>query len=423
MALLKTIVRDATLRSELDNMIVMRWLEERSGQSRGALNGVYAKGSVTIGTYADIYAYIKDFDNKLAALINNRQFHTKPALTELIKMPLFTQINTIQTDFISQSMQLNDIQGPTPEQWFPLASQRIIAIKAIIDEQALYIIDQSQQFVIQSQRYLMVGGVMMAAGIFALIGLSYCISHDIFFRIRNINTQLTRSINDNDLSIKIDDQGNDEVTHIAIGINSYISWIKDLVNNINKISLKNEYLANHDSLTNLANRNLFFNRLEHLANQLHRHDRHHAILYIDLDFFKQINDEHGHTIGDKVLQMFANRLVSSIRINDTAARLGGDEFAVILEEITADEAQLVAKKLLEEMKKPLLIDDLALNIGISVGMTFFPNEESKDPKILLQQADQALYESKSSGRQQYRCFDASSKKMNNNNINMINGTD
>jgi diguanylate cyclase (GGDEF)-like protein len=402
--LLTTLVKDITLRSELNNMVTMQWLEERSGQSRGYLNGVYSSGSATVEDYAKIYAYIKDFDIRLATLINNRQFYTKTALTDLIKSPVFMQVDSIQNDFINQYNRLNSVEGPTPEQWFPLATKRIDAIKNIIDKQTLYISNQSQQMLAQSLRYLIVGSIFMAAIILALIGLSYYIARNIISRIRNIDTLLTRSINDSDFSIKIVDNGNDEVTHIAKGINNYISWLKDLVSNIKETSLEHEHLANHDSLTGLANRSLFFTRLTHLTDQLHRCDRHHAIFYIDLDHFKKINDELGHAIGDKVLQMCAKRLTQHIRMGDTAARLGGDEFALILEEINPDQAQAVAQKLLEVIKEPFDIDEHSLSIGMSIGMTFFPNEETTDPKILLDQADQALYEAKKSGRHQYRRF-------------------
>jgi diguanylate cyclase (GGDEF)-like protein len=404
--LLTTLVKDTSLRSELDNMVMMQWLEERSGQSRGYLNGIYAKGSASIEDYANIYANIKDLDTGLATLINNRQFHTKAALFDLIRSSIFTQIDSIQNNFINQYNELDNIQGPTPEQWFPLATQRIEAIKNLVDEQALYIQNQSQQMLAQSQRYLIVGGVMMAVIILALIGLSYYIARNIISRIRNIDALLTRSINDSDFSIKIIDNGNDEVTHIAKGINNYMSWLKDLVSNIKETSLEHEHLANHDSLTGLANRSLFFTRLPHLTDQLHRCDRHHAVFYIDLDYFKKINDELGHAIGDKVLQMCAKRLSQHIRIGDTAVRLGGDEFAIILEEISPDQAQVVAQKLLEAIKKPFEINEHSLSIGTSIGMTFFPNEETIDPKHILDQADQALYEAKNSGRNQYRCFSA-----------------
>lgn len=416
--LLTTFVEDNSLRGELNSMVAMLWLKERTGQSRGALNGVYTKGTATIEDYTSIHTFIKDFDNTLELLKNNTNFHTKEDLLKSSKTSLFTQIDTIQNNFLSQSNQLNNIQGPTPEQWFPLATQRIKSMKGIIDEQASYTLNASRQIRAQSQRYLLVGSIMMMTVISALILLSYYMSRNISSRIRNIDTLLTRSINNNDLSIMIDDRGGDEVSHIAKGINSYISGMKNILSNVKEISLEHEYLANHDPLTKLANRSLFFSRLTHLTDQLHRFDRHHAILHIDLDFFKQINDKYDHEIGDKVLQVFAMRLKSNIRTVDTAARLGGDEFAVILEEITPEKAQLVSQKLLDEMKKPILVDNYTIYISISIGMTFFHNEEPQDPKSLLRQADQALYYAKKSGRHQYRYFDNALKKAHEENTQL-----
>jgi diguanylate cyclase (GGDEF)-like protein len=407
--LLATFLDEITLRSELNDIVKMIWLKERAGQSRGALNGVYTEGSASVEAFIDIHTFINDYDNKLESLVN-KKYHNKAALIELAEMPFSAQINTIQNSFLNQLGQLDNVQGPTSKQWFALATQRIEMIRALIDEEALCVLSQSQQIRVKSQLYLLVGSILMIAIISALIFLSYYISLNVSSRIRNINTLLTRSIKNNDLSITIDERGDDEITHIAKGINSYISWQKDALNDAKKISLKHEHSANHDPLTNLANRNLFFSRLTHLTSQLHRYDRHHAILYIDLDFFKKINDKYGHRIGDKVLQLFANRLINNIRTGDTAARLGGDEFAIILEEITSEKAQLVSQKLLDEMEKPFLINNLILNINISIGMTFFPNEASQDAQVLLQQADHALYEAKVSGRQQYRYFDSELKK-------------
>jgi diguanylate cyclase (GGDEF)-like protein len=406
---LTTFVEDNSLRSELNSMVLMLWLKERTSQSRGALNGVYSKGTVTIEVYTQIYTFIKDFDNRLELLINSRTFHTKAALIELVQLPFFAQINTIQNAFLSQSTQLNNIQGPTPEQWFPQATRRIEAIKAIVDDQVSYTLNESNQTLAQSQRFLIVSSIIIISFILGLIFLSYYISYNISSRILNIDTLLTSSINKNDLSTKIDVQGNDEISHIAKGINSYIGWLKEVVSDVEENALEYEYLANHDPLTKLANRSLFFSRLTHLTEQLHRYDRHHAILYIDLDFFKKINDEYGHIIGDKVLKKFATILDNKVRTTDTVARIGGDEFAVILEEITPDKAHLVLQKLLEEMETPFLIDNLMLNISISIGMTIFPNEAPQNATVLLKQADHALYVAKRSGRRQYQNFDKALK--------------
>ena len=131
---------------------------------------------------------------------------------------------------------LDDAQGPTSKQWFALATQRMELIRALIDEEALSVLSQSQQTRVKSQLYLLVGIILMIAVISALIFLSYYISLNVSSRIRNINTLLTRSIKNNDLSITIDERGDDEITHIAKGINSYIRWQKDTLNHAKKTS-------------------------------------------------------------------------------------------------------------------------------------------------------------------------------------------
>lgn len=405
-----TFITNTTVRGELQHFVEIMWIEERASQSRGALYGVYQKSTASIGDYTRIHTFIKKFDHRLELLLNNRSFHTKADLHALTKNLMFMKVSSIQNKFLEQIDDLNTIQGPTTEHWFSLATQRIVSIRAIINKQASYILNEAQQMAALSQRRLIVGSIIMFLAIMTLISLSYYIARNISDRIHNINTLLTRSIETDDLSIRIDEQGNDEVAHIAQGINRYISWLKDVVGNVKEISLKQEHLANHDPLTNLANRSLFFSRLTHLTDQLHRHDRHHAILYIDLDFFKQVNDSYGHNIGDRVLQLFSKRLVNSIRTGDTPARLGGDEFAVVLEEITPDRARLVSQKVLDAMKRPFLIDNLKLEVSVSIGMTFFPDDEFQTPNALLLQADKALYDAKNSGRQQYRYFDNTLKK-------------
>ena len=398
-------VENSNVRRELRHTVEIMWLEEHAGQSRGALHGVYQKRSATFANYTHIHTFINKFDHRLELLLNNRSFHTKADLNALTKTQAFKKVDKIQNNFLKQIDHLKNIQGPSPEHWFSLATQRSAAIDTILEKQALYTQHTAQQVAVESMRFLVIGSIIMIVSVMALISLSYYIAHNISARIHNINTLLTRSIDTNDLSTRIDEQGDDEVTHIAQGINHYISWLKEVVANVKEISLKHEHLANHDTLTNLPNRSLFYSRLTHLTDQLHRHDRHHAILYIDLDFFKRINDGYGHNIGDKVLQLFSKRLVNCIRQSDTPARLGGDEFAVILEEITSEKAQLVSQKILNAMKKPFLIYNFRLDISVSIGMTFFPDVEPQSPTELLQQADKALYDAKKSGRQQYRYFD------------------
>jgi diguanylate cyclase (GGDEF)-like protein len=155
-----------------------------------------------------------------------------------------------------------------------------------------------------------------------------------------------------------------------------------------------DYMAHHDALTELPNRSYFLSRLGRSVARARRNDEHSALLYIDLDGFKPINDEHGHSIGDVVLRKLAARLRDVIRENDTVARLGGDEFAVILEDVRDREfAASVAQKLLQQLSEPVIVGDDRFAISGSVGIVMFP-EQGSDIAQLCEQADQAMYRAK-----------------------------
>ena len=164
------------------------------------------------------------------------------------------------------------------------------------------------------------------------------------------------------------------------------------------------FLAHHDTLTGLANRVLFFGRAEELIRRALRHGRRLAILFIDLDHFKHINDQAGHHAGDQVLAQVADRLRAGLRDLDLVARLGGDEFAVLLDEIAepADVAT-VADKLLQSISAPLLVGDQEWRLGASIGISRFP-EDGGTAEVLVQHADTAMYCAKEAGRNRYHFF-------------------
>ncbi|OGT00749.1 MAG: hypothetical protein A3H99_02345 [Gallionellales bacterium RIFCSPLOWO2_02_FULL_59_110] len=162
-----------------------------------------------------------------------------------------------------------------------------------------------------------------------------------------------------------------------------------------------QYLAYFDGLTGLPNRRLFLDRLG-VALSHARRDKHvMAVIFIDLDEFKPINDNLGHQIGDKVLVAVAERMKGCLRENDTLARLGGDEFTAILPQISQhDDASNVARKFLECMNNPLSIDGHELHITASVGTSIFP-DDGEDADTLLHHADSAMYRIKKTGRNGY----------------------
>jgi diguanylate cyclase (GGDEF)-like protein len=165
-----------------------------------------------------------------------------------------------------------------------------------------------------------------------------------------------------------------------------------------------ERLARSDALTGLANRVIFGDRLRHAFAAARRGARGFAVLYLDLDHFKEINDTLGHTAGDKLLQQVAARLRHSTRQTDVIARLGGDEFAVLQGEVEdSSVAGRMAEKLITTLSAPYMIDGSDLRVGASVGVSVYDAGVS-DPETLLVQADQALYRAKDSGRGSYRFY-------------------
>ncbi|MGH8750385.1 MAG: putative bifunctional diguanylate cyclase/phosphodiesterase [Burkholderiales bacterium] len=164
------------------------------------------------------------------------------------------------------------------------------------------------------------------------------------------------------------------------------------------------YLANHDALTGLPNRLLMEDRLRQVIAQAHRNGQLAALMLIDLDEFKMINESLGHHAGDVLLMEVARRIKQCAREGDTVARLGGDEFAVILQNAgTVEHVSGVAQMILEEFARPLTIERQEVFTSASIGISLYPNDGS-EPDILVKHADTAMYSSKKLGRSNHRFF-------------------
>ena len=167
-----------------------------------------------------------------------------------------------------------------------------------------------------------------------------------------------------------------------------------------------QFLAHHDALTSLPNRALFIERLNHALTRAHWTKRSLAVLFLDMDRFKNINDTLGHNIGDSALNVIAQRLLSCVREGDTVARLGGDEFTVLLEDIaTADDVPAVAEKIIDVLSRPFVAEGREFVITASVGISLYPND-GEDSVRLLRHADTAMYRAKEQGRNKYQFYSA-----------------
>lgn len=190
---------------------------------------------------------------------------------------------------------------------------------------------------------------------------------------------------------------------------NYVGTFVDITETKN-LNEKIESLAFYDSLTNLPNRRLLMERLNQALNRASRTGQHGALLFMDLDHFKILNDTQGHLIGDLLLKQVATRLIDHLREGDTAARLGGDEFVVLLEGLdqnlseAVNQAKQVANKIHNVLNKSYQLDKLTHQITPSIGVMVF-NEKNKNADELIQQADIAMYQAKAQGRDSVRFFD------------------
>jgi diguanylate cyclase (GGDEF)-like protein/PAS domain S-box-containing protein len=165
-----------------------------------------------------------------------------------------------------------------------------------------------------------------------------------------------------------------------------------------------EHLAHYDSLTHLPNRALFADRLKHALVSGTRNKKKTALLFLDLDKFKHVNDTMGHLAGDMLLQSVADRLKSCRRESDTICRQGGDEFIILLPEVNGTEdAETVARKIVSSMEAPHLIGEKELVITFSIGISICP-DDATDDEMLIKHADDAMYLAKASGRNNYKFF-------------------
>ena len=170
------------------------------------------------------------------------------------------------------------------------------------------------------------------------------------------------------------------------------------------MALQMTHSAEHDFLTGLPNRMLLNDRISQAIVLASRHNKHVAVLFLDLDGFKHINDSLGHPVGDKLLQSIATRLVDCVRASDTVSRQGGDEFVVLLSEVElSEDAAITARRMLHAVSQPHSIDQHDLHVTTSIGVSVYP-EDGLDAETLIKNADTAMYQAKESGRQSFQFF-------------------
>lgn len=207
-----------------------------------------------------------------------------------------------------------------------------------------------------------------------------------------------------DFSLRADKPGNDEIGRLYDGFNEMLQEIEERNLVLRQRQEHLQELAHFDTLTHLPNRVLFHDRLQQAMNLAQRTNQVIAVMFLDLDRFKDINDTLGHRTGDLLLQHVADRMGLVLRDCDTVARLGGDEFTVFVQDIkTADNARKIAQKLLDLFEIPYCLEGQQVYVTCSIGVTLFPADGDSMDELLMN-ADIAMYHAKADGKNTYRLY-------------------
>jgi diguanylate cyclase (GGDEF)-like protein len=270
--------------------------------------------------------------------------------------------------------------------------------------------------------HLIIGlGVLLASLIVALI-ISSRLQRVVSEPIVKLAETARRITQENDYSLRAKKLSRDEIGSLVDDFNSMLQQIQEQdaelkkvqehleetveirTSELTELTLQLEHQVYHDTLTGLANRITFDDRLQLAINQSQRYGGKLAVLFLDLDRFKVVNDTLGHAIGDKLLIQVAKRFSSCIRASDTLARLGGDEFGVLLMQInSASEVADVAHKLTKAIADPIKVEGYSLHPSTSIGICLFP-EDGDNAETILKNADTAMYRSKDQGYNQITFF-------------------
>jgi diguanylate cyclase (GGDEF)-like protein len=235
------------------------------------------------------------------------------------------------------------------------------------------------------------------------IGLAYVVSRLVTRPLKQMTREVRRFSSERvvgELPVARDD----ELGELARGFHEMQRNVRA---SMAELQASREHLADQarrDPLTGLHNRAGFIERLEHSLAAARRSGQALALLFVDLDRFKRVNDEHGHAVGDRALKQAAQRLGSVVREVDTVGRVGGDEFVILLEAVHDErDAGRVAQALIERFAEPLSVEGLRIDIGVSVGIALFPRD-GHDVASLMERADEAMYRSKSEAGNRYSVF-------------------
>ena len=268
----------------------------------------------------------------------------------------------------------------------------------------LVIVASLDDFYTRMLKYTFVIVLIFVVAVYVTSKFRESLQNSILEPIAKLDEVTTEIIKTKNLDHDIPSFNSDEIGDLAKNFKHMIGELDSYHTELNKQKNALSYQANYDALTNLPNRALFHDRLKQSIYKSSRNNEKFALFFIDLDKFKDVNDTHGHELGDKLLVKVSKRLSSVLREDDTLARLGGDEFIVIMNNLKEFHfASVLAQKIIDILEVPIEVEGEELFISCSIGISLYP-QDSIDENELLKFADIAMYRSKHDGRATYHFY-------------------
>lgn len=240
-------------------------------------------------------------------------------------------------------------------------------------------------------------GIIIISGMLIIFLMGYLLKKFVLDRILNISKQVLRINKEREFDNRINLSGHDELSKMVYTINNMLDMISNSQSQL-------RYLANHDTLTQLPNREYFYELLSRAVINANGTKTKIAIMFLDMDKLKKVNDTYGHAVGDRLIQLASNRMRKSLREKDVIARQSGDEFIVFMQEITDKNIVTdTAKRILQVTSEPFVIGKINIKISFSIGISMYPTD-GKNIEELVKRADNAMYSTKIKSGDDYQWY-------------------
>ena len=307
--------------------------------------------------------------------------------------------NLVEEKYVYISPGYGRIHGVTCEEYLASVSSREEDIADILAEDYQRVVKTYEQQIIDRKDFLVEYRIRRADGEIRWIReqcTAHRISNGVIQELLGVKQDITRQKNTEEKLLEARDTFEATVNQRTRELAETVSRLQDEISEREKIAAELKFLANHDPLTGLPSLRLCKDRLDRSLAESRRNNRRSAVMFVDLDDFKLINDSYGHECGDLVLKTTADRIRAEIREIDTVARIGGDEFLIILSQISkVADTQRIARNIINQVSQVIHIDQNEVTVGASIGIAIYPDDGATSNE-LIRHADKAMYLTKNS---------------------------